>query len=76
MSTEITFKHRNAEEAKRFDFTRIGLGLAGSDDGMTVVVEPDIDGWDGVRDEVRVDILRAGLAAAGIFPEITVGDAQ
>lgn len=76
MSSEITFKHRNPEEAARFDFTRIGLGLAGSDDGMTVVVEPDIDGWDGVRDEVAIEILRSGLAAGGIFPEITMGDAQ
>jgi hypothetical protein len=71
MSQDIVVKFRNVEEANRTDLTRVGIIAGGSEDGLSVIVEPDIDGWDGVRDETRNEILRSGLAAAGVWVEVT-----
>lgn len=71
MSRTITVRFQSADDAVRVDLSRIGQvgGLSGDDD-LCVEVEPDIEGWDGVRDEVRNAILRHGLWAAGITVEI------
>lgn len=74
MSTEIIIKFQSVDEAEKVDLTRIGI-VAGATEGLgsaehTVVVEPDIDGWDGVRPEVACEILRSGLAAAGVWVDI------
>lgn len=70
VSKEIVVKFRSAEEAGRTDLTRIGILAGLSDDGMSVTVEPDIDGWDGARPEVAAEVLRSGLAAAGVWVDI------
>lgn len=74
MSKEIVVKFRSAEEAGRTDLTRVGVLAGGSDDGLSVTVEPDIDGWDGARPEVVAEVLRSGLAAAGVWVDIFDGD--
>lgn len=72
MSREITVKFRDTEEAVRCDLSRVGIVAGGSADGLEVVVEPAIDGWDGVRDEVAVEIFRSGMAACGVWAEVAV----
>lgn len=72
MSTEIVITFISDVDAEKIDLTRIGIVAGDLTDGGTpvIVVEPDIDGWDGVRPEVACEILRSGLAAAGVWVDI------
>jgi hypothetical protein len=74
MSHEIVITFASAADVERTDLTRVGIVAGGSEDGLKVIVEPDIDGWDGVRDETRCEILRSGLAAAGVWVKIAPPD--
>lgn len=71
MSAEIVVRFQSVEDYEKVDLSRIGI-VAGELESLPpqVIVEPDIDGWDGVRPEVACEILRSGLAAAGVWVEI------
>lgn len=72
MSTEIVVTFVSDVDYEKTDLTRIGIVADDLTDGGTpiIVVEPDIDGWDGVRPEVACEILRSGFAAAGVWVDI------
>lgn len=70
MSAEVQIKFRSVEDAERVDLTRIGIISGASEDGLTVTVEPDIDGWDGLRDEVGPEIIRSAFMALGVTVDI------
>ena len=65
-----------AQRVESIDLTRIGIVAGASDDGLSVIVEPDIDGWDGVRPEVACEILRSGMAACGVWAEVRPRDTE
>jgi hypothetical protein len=70
MSSEINIRFRTEQDRDQVDVTRIGIAADVSGDGLTVTVEPDIDGWDGIKPETGAEILRSALAAAGIWVDI------
>ncbi len=71
MAESIKMKFRNHAEALHCDLTRIGVIAASTVDGLTVLVEPDLNGWEDVPPAIGKEILAAGLAACGVWVEIT-----
>lgn len=73
---EWVFAFKTAEQAERFDPTRLGIAAGGSDDGLRVVVEMDFESWDAPVDGIDRDVLKgivaASLASAGLWPQITI----
>lgn len=73
MSTEIVISFQSdVDFTDNTDLTRIGIIAGDLTDGGTprIIVEPDIDGWDGVRSEVACEILRSAFAACGVWVDI------
>lgn len=70
MSKEIQIKFRDVDDANNVDLTRIGVVAGESGDGATVLIEPDIEGWDGVDFEVSAEILRSAFAAVGVIVDV------
>ena len=64
-------KFRSAEDAARVDLTRVGVVAGASGNGLTVEVEPQIDGWGSVPEGTRNEIVRSTLAAAGVWAEVS-----
>lgn len=80
MST-IVIKFDNAVDVQRIDLTRIGVVCGTSHNRLAWFVEPQIEGWDALGDpsvsyqsDVAREILRSGLAAAGVFTEVLTRD--